>query len=58
MPLKLVTEFWLVVQSPEGQVSSHGPYYSQDAMWIARSGWNNRGYKTIVRTRKIQKSVY
>ena len=58
MKQRLVTEFWLVVQSPEGQVTSHGPYHSQDAMWHARAGWNNMGYKTIVKTRKIQKQVY
>lgn len=57
MPLKLVIEYWLKVQSPEGQVTVHGPYYSQEAMFGARAGWSNRGYHTLVQTRKVQRLV-
>jgi len=54
----LITEYWLTVRHKEsGQVSTHGPYYSQDAMFSARAGWSNRGYQTIPRTRKVQRQV-
>lgn len=57
MPLRNVTEYWLKVQSPEGQVSVRGPFYSQEAMFGARAGWSNRGYRTLVQTRKVQRLV-
>jgi len=57
MPQITVTEYWLKVQSPEGQVTVRGPFYSQEAMFSARAGWSNRGYKTLVQTRKVQRLV-
>ena len=57
MKQRTVTEYWLKVQSPEGQVTVHGPYYSQEAMFGARAGWSNRGYRTLVQTRKVQRPV-
>ena len=57
MRQKLITEYWLAVQSPDGQGTTRGPYYSQEAMFSARAGWSNRGYRTIVRTRKVLKLV-
>ncbi len=57
MPLRLVIEYWLKVQSPEGQVTVRGPYHSQEAMFGARAGWSNRGYRTLVQTRKVQRLV-